>query len=173
MNQEQLRQTQQPLKQKYRENPEAAIVEFKSTCTLQDNASCLLSESKRQPATAGLHPATGGDGSLLCSADMLLEALVACAGVTLQAVATNMGAPLLNSRVTAEGTLDFRGTLGVDKSLPVGFTHIKLLFDIGDDLEQSQKELLIRTTEKYCVVFQTLKSTQVSSELVRPKSQWL
>ena len=151
-----LRAMQAPIKERYKSQPEAALVTLKARGTLDDaNIACKV-ETGRALAVAGLHPATGGSGLELCSGDMLLEALVACAGVTLKAVATALGVPLRSGRVTAEGDLDFRGTLGVDKNAPVGFREIRLRFDIDCPASAEQIETLLKLTERYCVVFQTL-----------------
>jgi uncharacterized OsmC-like protein len=146
---------QGPLKQRYRADPDAARVVLKATGHLGDGVSCSVATG-RSLAEAGLHPATGGDGSLLCSGDMLLEALVACAGVTLRAVATSMGLTVSGGTVRAEGDLDFRGTLAVDRSVPVGFSEIRLSFDLDTDAGPDQLATLLRLTERYCVVLQSL-----------------
>jgi uncharacterized OsmC-like protein len=155
MEQDQLRNLQAPLKERYRTRPEAALVTLSAVGTLGEGVACSV-QTGRAIAEAGLHPATGGDGSLLCSGDMLLEALVACAGVTLRAVATSLGISVSSGRVRAEGDLDFRGTLGVDREAPVGFAAIRLSFDLDTDADQEQLETLQRLTERYCVVYQTL-----------------
>ena len=155
---EQLRALQAPLKESYRATPEAALVTLSATGTLDDGISCSV-QTGRALARAGLHPATGGDGSLLCSGDMLLEALVACAGVTLRAVATSLGIPVDGGRVAAEGDLDFRGTLGVDRDAPVGFSAIRLSFELDTEADAEQLETLLKLTERYCVVYQTLASS--------------
>jgi uncharacterized OsmC-like protein len=152
---EQLRATQAPLKQRYREDPDAALVTLQANAALDEGISCSV-QSGRAVAQAGLHPASGGDGSLLCSGDMLLEALVACAGVTMRAVATSLGIPVTGGSVRAEGDLDFRGTLGVEREAPVGFAAIRLSFDLEGDLEAEQLAKLLELTERYCVVYQTL-----------------
>jgi uncharacterized OsmC-like protein len=157
MNAETLRALQAPLKQKYREDPGAAIVTLRASGEATDAVSCKV-ETGRALVEAGLHPATGGDGSLACSGDMLLEALVACAGVTLRAVASAIGVELRRATVTAEGDLDFRGTLGVSKEVPVGFRDIRLRFDLDTDADEAQRASLIRLTERYCVVLQTLRN---------------
>jgi len=156
MNADALRALQAPLKQKYRDNADAAVVTLRATGEATDGLSCKV-ETGRALVEAGLHPATGGDGSLACSGDMLLEALVACSGVTLRAVATAIGVELRHARVTAEGDLDFRGTLGVAKDAPVGFRAIRLRFDLDTDATDEQRANLIRLTERYCVVLQTLR----------------
>jgi uncharacterized OsmC-like protein len=155
MKREELTAVQAPLKARYATEPEAAHVTLSATGTLGDGVSCSV-QTGRALATAGLHPATGGDGSLLCSGDMLLEALVACAGVTLQAVATSLGLAVTSGRVHAEGDLDFRGTLAVDRETPVGFSGIRLAFELDTDVDAEQLATLLKLTERYCVVFQTL-----------------
>ena len=158
MDREALRALQAPLKERYAADPEVARVTLTATGTLDDEIACNV-RTGRALATAGLHPATGGDGSLLCSGDMLLEALVACAGVTLKAVATALEIALQGGTITAAGELDFRGTLGVDKQAPVGFAAIALRFDLdAPDATEEQLATLIRLTERYCVVLQTLRS---------------
>src|SRR3954468_12882848 len=144
-----LRSLQAPLKERYRDEPGAAVVTLSAQGDLGEGVSCSVATG-RAVAQAGLHPATGGDGSLLCSGDMLLEALVACAGVTLQAVATSLGVPVEGGTVTAEGDLDFRGTLGVSKDAPVGFGAIRLGFDLDTDADAEQLETLLKLTERYC-----------------------
>lgn len=151
----QLKAVQAPLKQKYREQPQAAQITLKARGRIGEGITCKL-ETGRALAQAGLHPAAGGDGLSLCSGDMLLEALVACAGVTLNAVATAIGVELRDALVSAEGDLDFRGTLAVSKDAPVGFTAIRLAFDLDSDAPREQLDSLIRLTERYCVVYQTL-----------------
>jgi uncharacterized OsmC-like protein len=153
-----LRALQAPLKDRYKAEPDAAMITLKAHGTLDDQHIACKVETGRALAVAGLHPATGGSGAELCSGDMLLEALVACAGVTLKAVATALGIDLQKGAVTAEGDLDFRGTLGVDKTAPVGFRAIRLVFDIATDAPQEQVDQLIKLTERYCVVFQTLNN---------------
>jgi len=153
-----LRALQAPLKDRYKAEPDAAMITLKAHGTLDDQHIACNVETGRALAVAGLHPATGGSGAELCSGDMLLEALVACAGVTLKAVATALGIDLQKGAVTAEGDLDFRGTLGVDKTAPVGFRAIRLVFDIATDAPQEQVDQLIKLTERYCVVFQTLNN---------------
>jgi len=153
-----LRAMQTPIKERYKNEPEAALITMKARGTLDDtNIACKV-ETGRAPAVAGLHPATGGSGLELCSGDMLLEALVACAGVTLKAVATALDIPLKSGSVSAEGDLDFRGTLGVAKDAPVGFARIRLSFDVETDAPQDKLDQLLRLTERYCVVYQTIKS---------------
>ena len=148
---------QGPLKERYRSEPQAAQVTLRAEGSLGEGVSCSV-QTGRALAEAGLHPATGGDGTLLCSGDMLLEALVACAGVTLRAVATSLELPVTTGRVCAEGDLDFRGTLGVDRDAPVGFSAIRLSFELDGDLDDEQMALLQKLTERYCVVYQTLAS---------------
>jgi uncharacterized OsmC-like protein len=152
---DELRSLQSPLKERYREQPAAAEVTLSATGALDEGISCSV-RTGAAIAAAGLHPATGGDGSLLCSGDMLLEALVACAGVTLSAVATALGIAIEGGSVTAEGDLDFRGTLGVAKDAPVGFREIRLSFDLRSASPPEQMARLIELTERYCVVYQTL-----------------
>jgi uncharacterized OsmC-like protein len=155
MDAETLKSTQAPIKQRYRDEPEAAVITLKADGEIGDNLSCSVATG-RALVEAGLHPATGGSGLQACSGDMLLEALVACAGVTLNAVATALGLELRGARVRAEGDLDVRGTLGVAKDAPVGFRDIRLTFDIDGDLGEEERANLIRLTERYCVVYQTL-----------------
>jgi uncharacterized OsmC-like protein len=152
---EQLRTIQAPLKERYKTEPEAAQITLSATGELSEGVACSV-QTGRALADAGLHPATGGDGSLLCSGDMLLEALVACAGVTLRAVSTSLGITVSSGRVRAEGDLDFRGTLGVDRDAPVGFSAIRLSFELETDADETQLATLERLTERYCVVYQTL-----------------
>ncbi|MDQ6750003.1 MAG: OsmC family protein [Actinomycetota bacterium] len=155
MQRDDLRTLQAPLKERYAAEPDAALVTLSAAGTLGDGLSCSVSTG-RAIAEAGLHPATGGDGSLLCSGDMLLEALVACAGVTLRAVATSLEISVASGRVRAEGDLDFRGTLGVHREAPVGFSAIRLSFEIDTDADEKQLTKLRELTERYCVVYQTL-----------------
>ena len=158
MKAEELKALQSPLKSGYRENPDAALITLKADGVLgEENISCKVDTGKAL-VEAGLHPATGGDGSFACSGDMLLEALVACAGVTLKAVATALEIELRGGSVHAEGDLDFRGTLGVDKEAPVGFRDIRLKFDLDTDADEEQRATLLKLTERYCVVYQTLKN---------------
>jgi uncharacterized OsmC-like protein len=156
MQAEELRAMQAPLKQRYREEPESAVVTLSASGDLEEGISCSV-RTGTALAAAGLHPASGGDGSLLCSGDMLLEALVACAGVTLRAVSTSLELPVERGTVSAEGDLDFRGTLGVSKDAPVGFRAIRLHFDLVADASQEELDTLVRLTERYCVVLQTLR----------------
>ncbi len=153
-----LRALQAPLKERYKGDPQSAVITLKARGTLDDVAIACKVETGRALAVAGLHPATGGSGLELCSGDMLLEALVACAGVTLKAVATAIEVPLKSGSVSAEGDLDFRGTLGVAKDAPVGFKQIRLRFTVDTDAPQDKLDQLIKLTERYCVVYQTLKS---------------
>jgi uncharacterized OsmC-like protein len=155
MDRDTLRALQAPLKTRYKDTPEEALITLKAKGTLGENVSCSV-DTGRAIAAAGLHPATGGDGTLLCSGDMLLEALVACAGVTLGAVSTSLGITVASGSVSAEGDLDFRGTLGVDKEAPVGFRDIRLRFDLDTDADEEQLATLLKLTERYCVVLQTL-----------------
>jgi len=158
MDANELRALQAPIKERYRSDPHAAVVTLKAKGTLDDtNVACKI-ETGRALAVAGLHPATGGSGLELCSGDMLLEALVACAGVTLKAVATALDIPLRSGKVSAEGDLDFRGTLGVAKDAPVGFAKIRLRFDLDTDAPQDKLDQLLKLTERYCVVYQTNKA---------------
>jgi uncharacterized OsmC-like protein len=153
-----LRALQAPIKDRYKTDPKAAVITLKAHGTLDDtNIACKV-ETGRALVVAGLHPATGGSGLELCSGDMLLEALVACAGVTLKAVATAIDVPLKSGAVSAEGELDFRGTLGVAKDAPVGFAQIRLRFDVDTDAPQEKLDQLLKLTERYCVVYQTIKS---------------
>ncbi len=153
----QLRAMQAPIKDRYKSDPQAAVITLKANGTLDDAHIACKVETGRALAVAGLHPATGGSGLELCSGDMLLEALVACAGVTLKAVATALDIPLKSGRVSAEGDLDFRGTLGVAKDAPVGFAQIRLRFDLDTDVGQDRLDQLLKLTERYCVVYQTIK----------------
>jgi uncharacterized OsmC-like protein len=167
MERDELRAVQQPLKERYREEPAAALVTLSASGTLGEGVSCSV-DSGRALAQAGLHPATGGDGLLLCSGDMLLEALVACAGVTLRAVATSLDIAVASGTVRADGDLDFRGTLGVDRDAPVGFSAIRLAFELETDADEEQLATLLRLTERYCVVFQTLAGAPaLTTELAR------
>jgi uncharacterized OsmC-like protein len=158
MDTEELRATQAPLKDKYRDTPESALVTLHADAELDGLGISCKVETGRAIVEAGLHPATGGDGTLACSGDMLLEALVACAGVTLRAVATSLGLTVRGGRVRAEGDLDFRGTLAVAKDAPVGFRAIRLSFDLDTDADQDQLATLKKLTERYCVVFQSLRT---------------
>jgi uncharacterized OsmC-like protein len=151
-----LRAVQEPLKEAYRLDPRQAVVTLRARGELGDEGITCSVDTGRALAVAGLHPATGGDGSLLCSGDMLLEALVACAGVTLRAVATSLGITVTGGTVHAEGDLDFRGTLAVDREAPVGFRSIRLSFELDSEASEEQIATLLRLTERYCVVYQTL-----------------
>jgi uncharacterized OsmC-like protein len=153
-----LRATQAPIKERYKSDPTAAFITLKAKGSIDHDGIACKVETGRQIAMAGLHPATGGSGLELCSGDMLLEALVACAGVTLKSVATAVEVPLRSGHVIAEGDLDFRGTLGVDKEAPVGFAEIRLRFDVDTDASQDKLDLLLKLTERYCVVYQTIKN---------------
>ena len=155
MNSTDLRALQAPLKEKYRTDPESAIITLKAQGNIGEGISCKV-ETGRALVEAGLHPATGGNGLLACSGDLLLEALVACAGVTLQAVATAIGIEIKNGNVQAEGDLDFKGTLGVSKEVAVGFKAIRLKFNLDTDVTAEQMASLTKLTERYCVVYQTL-----------------
>jgi uncharacterized OsmC-like protein len=152
-----LRAIQAPIKDKYKTEPDAAVITLKAKGSLDEGIACKV-ETGRALSIAGLHPATGGSGRELCSGDMLLEALVACAGVTLKAVATAIEIPLKSGKVSAEGDLDFRGTLGVAKDAPVGFREIRLRFDVDTDAPQDKLDQLLKLTERYCVVYQTIKA---------------
>src|SRR2546427_2222996 len=153
-----LRAMQAPIKERYKGDPKAAFITLKARGTLDDAHIACKVETGRALAVAGLHPATGGSGLELCSGDMLLEALVACAGVTLKAVATAIDVPLKSGTVSAEGDLDFRGTLGVAKDAPVGFAQIRLRFDLDTDAPQEKLDQLLKLTERYCVVYQTIRN---------------
>ena len=155
MDREALRALQEPLKQQYRDQPDRAVVTLRATGSLGAGITCSV-DTGRAIAAAGLHPASGGDGLSLCSGDMLLEALVACAGVTLGAVATSLGIDVRDGRILAEGDLDFRGTLAVAKDAPVGFRDIRLSFELDTDADEEALDTLIRLTERYCVVLQTI-----------------
>ncbi|MEA2369125.1 MAG: hypothetical protein QOH38_1843 [Thermoleophilaceae bacterium] len=165
METEQLKALQAPLKERYTTDPGAALVTLSAAGALGEGVSCSV-QTGRAIAEAGLHPATGGDGTLLCSGDMLLEALVACAGVTLRAVATSLGIAVESGRVRADGDLDFRGTLGVDRDAPVGFSAIRLTFELETDADEQTLETLRRLTERYCVVFQTLAGAPALSSSI-------
>jgi len=165
-----LRELQAPLKAKYRESPEAALVVLKAEGDLAEGAIACKVETGRALVEAGLHPATGGSGLEACSGDMLLEALVACAGVTLKAVATALEFRLRGGHVRAEGDLDFRGTLGVERTAPVGFRDIRLAFDLDTDEPQERIDTLLKLTERYCVVLQTLRAPPVVAATAAPRS---
>ena len=165
MNSVELRNLQAPLKDKYRNEPNSAVITLKARGKLGEGISCKV-ETGRAISEAGLHPATGGDGMLACSGDLLLEALVACAGVTLSAVATAIGIEIKEGIVKAEGDLDFKGTLGVSKEVPVGFKSIRLSFELDCNADEEKKQTLLKLTERYCVVFQTIASaTTVNSQI--------
>jgi uncharacterized OsmC-like protein len=155
MNADEMRTLQAPLKERYREQPETARVTLRAEGRIGEGVTCKVTTGKG-PVTAGLHPATGGDGNVACSGDMLLESLVACAGVTLRAVATAMEIDMRDGAITAEGDLDFRGTLGLAKDAPVGFDALRLSFDLDTDATAEQVETLLRLTKRYCVIYQTL-----------------
>lgn len=157
-----IRTLQAPLKEKYKAQPDAALVTLRAQSRISDGIACRIQTGKAL-VEAGLHPATGGTGMQACSGDMLLEALAACAGVTLRAVSTALSIPLKDATVTAEGLLDFRGTLGVSKEAPVGFKEIRLTFALATDATEEQLATLLKLTERYCVVFQTLKAPPVLS----------
>jgi uncharacterized OsmC-like protein len=159
---EELRDLQGPLKEKYREQPKAALVTLRAEARASEGIACRI-ETGKALVEAGLHPATGGDGSQACSGDMLLEALAACAGVTLRAVATALEMPLRQATVVAEGDLDFRGTLAVSKEVPVGFRDIRLRFEIDSDASEEKVSKVIELTERYCVVLQTLRQAPLIS----------
>ena len=162
-----LREMQAPLKERYRKEPQAAVITLKAKGSLDEGIACKV-ETGRAIALAGLHPATGGSGMELCSGDMLLEALVACSGVTLRAVSTALGIDVKSGTVEAEGDLDFRGTLGVDKEAPVGFKSIRLKFHLDTDAPQDKIDQLLKLTERYCVVLQTIRnSVAAKAEVVR------
>ena len=156
MKAEELREIQAPLKARYRDEPEAAVITLSAEGSVGGDGIVCSVQTGKAIVEAGLHPATGGDGIAACSGDMLLEALVACAGVTLRAVATAIGVDVRGGKVVAEGDLDFRGTLGVDKEAPVGFRDIRLRFELDSDADEAQLATLLKLTERYCVVFQTL-----------------
>jgi uncharacterized OsmC-like protein len=166
MNAEELRTAQAPIKEQYKSDPASAVRTMSVTGTVETNQSCRI-ETAAGPVDAGLHPAAGGSGEEACSGDMLLEALVACAGVTFSAVSTAMEIPIEQASITAEGDMDFRGTLGVARDVPIGFTDIRLRFDVQSDAPQEKIDKLIQLTERYCVIYQTLRqpmeiSTNVS-----------
>jgi uncharacterized OsmC-like protein len=158
MDSAELRALQAPIKERYKADPKAGFITLKATGALDHSAIACKVDTGRALAVAGLHPATGGSGMELCSDDMLLEALVACAGVTLKAVATALDIPLKSGAVSAEGDLDFRGTLGVARDAPVGFAAIRLRFDVATDAPQEKLDQLLKLTERYCVVYQTIRS---------------
>src|SRR5437773_7527044 len=165
-----LRALQAPMKAQYRKRPETALVTLRAEGRIGENVTCKIETGKAR-VEAGLHPATGGDGQSACSADMLLEALVGCAGVTLRAVATALNISLRGGTIRAEGDLDFRGTLGVSKDVPVGFKQIRLNFELDTDASEEQVATLLRLTERYCVVYQTLSHPANISVLHRSVPQ--
>jgi len=169
VNTDELKSLQAPLKERYKAEPEAAMITLRATGQASDGISCSV-ETGRALVKAGLHPATGGDGMLACSGDMLLEALVACAGVTLRAVATAIGVNLRDARVTAEGDLDFRGTLGVSKDARVGFGAIRLNVELATDASADQIATLLKLTERYCVVYQTLRQPPEMRATITPRA---
>lgn len=154
-----LRALQAPLKAQYREDPASAIVTLRARGTLRQDAIACHIDREKSAHDAGLHPAAGGDGSWACSGEMLLDALVACAGVTLAAVSTAMGISIQGGTIDAEGTMDFRGTLGIDKSIPAGLTSVRLQFSLATDASASQLQTLLSLTERYCVIYQTLRTS--------------
>ena len=168
MNAEQLRTLQAPLKQRYRDQPDAALITLSATGTLDTASVSCKVDTGRALVQAGLHPATGGTGLEICSGDMLLEALVACAGVTLRAVATALEVPMRAGTLRAEGDLDFRGTLGVAKDAPVGFREIRLSIELDTDASAEQLDRLLALTERYCVVLQTLRNPPAIRVMRRP-----
>ncbi len=169
MDRDELRAAQTPLKERYEGEPEAALVTLSANGTLGEGISCSVGTG-RALAEAGLHPASGGDGSLLCSGDMLLEALAACAGVTLRAVATSLGIAVESGSVRAEGDLDFRGTLAVDNEAPVGFRAIRLTFELETEASEEELATLLKLTERYCVVLQTIAGTPRLSSTIESTS---
>ena len=169
MKTEELRAIQAPLKERYKNDPQAAVITLAAQGRLGDGVTCNV-QTARALTAAGLHPATGGTGLYACSGDMLLEALVACAGVTLSAVAPAIGVVIRSGEVRAEGDLDFRGTLGVAKDAPVGFQRIRVVFDLNTDATPDQLDTLLRLTERYCVVYQTLRQSPEMSASLRMSS---
>lgn len=163
MDAKELRAVQAPLKARYRDDPTAAMVTLSARGALDGTGLTCRLDTARGLVESGLHPATGGDGLALCSGDLLLESLVACAGVTLRAVATALELTVRGGTVSAQGDLDFRGTLAIDKQVPVGFKEIRLQFDLETDASAEQLETLLKLTERYCVVYQTLKNAPVLS----------
>ena len=165
-----LRATQAPIKERYKTDPKSAVITLKAKGSIENEGIACKVETGRAIAVAGLHPATGGSGHELCSGDMLLEALVACAGVTLRAVSTAYGIDIKSGSVEAEGDLDFRGTLGVDKEAPVGFRSIRLTFKLDTDATPENLDKLLSTTERYCVVLQTIKKgVQAEAKIVKKR----
>ncbi|HEX2881759.1 MAG TPA: OsmC family protein [Polyangiaceae bacterium] len=169
MNREQLRAAQQPLKEQYKAQPNAALVTLRASGSLDDDVTCSV-ETGRALVRAGLHSATGGPGTFACSGDMLLQALVACAGVTLNAVATSIGIVLRSATLAAEGDLDFRGTLGIAKDVPVGFQRIRLFIELDTDATAEEQQKLLQLTERYCVVYQTLAHNPEIVAAIRQKA---
>jgi uncharacterized OsmC-like protein len=169
VNADQIRSLQAPLKERYREHPETAVLTLRAQGRIGEGVTCKV-ETGKALVEAGLHPATGGDGLSVCSGDMLLEALVACAGVTLNAVATALNIQLRDATVRAEGDLDFRGTLGVSKEAAVGFQEIRMYFDLDTDATEEQLATLLKLTERYCVVYQTLSHPPKIAIVRRPPS---
>lgn len=167
MDADRLRALQAPLKDRYKTDPSAARITLSATGSLEDGIACKVETGRALAAVAGLHPATGGSGAELCSGDMLLEALVACAGVTLKAVATALAIPLQSGTITAEGDLDFRGTLGVAKDAAVGFSAIRLAFTLETDAPRDKLDTMLKLTERYCVVLQTLSKPPALSATIR------
>lgn len=168
MERDTLREIQRPIKERYASDPQAALVTLKAEGRIGENVSCSV-DTGRALLEAGLHPGSGGTGMQVCSGDLLLQALVACAGVTLNAVATSLGFPVRDAVVRAEGDLDFRGTLGVSREVPVGFQEIRLSFEVEGDLSEEQRATLLRLTERYCVVQQTLlKSPRIEASMRSP-----
>jgi uncharacterized OsmC-like protein len=166
MDRSELRERQAPLKDRYRDDPDSALITLRARAEMTGLGIACRVDTGRAIVEAGLHPATGGDGTLACSGDMLLEALVACAGVTLRAVAASLGLDIRGGTVRAEGDLDFRGTLGVDKQAPVGFRAVRLFFELDTDAGPAQLATLRRLTERYCVVYQTLRNaTRIDADL--------
>jgi uncharacterized OsmC-like protein len=169
MKSEDLKRVQSPLKEKYRNDPSSAVITLKASGKVGEGISCTV-ETGRILVEAGLHPAAGGNGILACSGDLLLEALVACAGVTLSAVATSMGIELKGGTIRAEGDLDFRGTLGVSRDIPVGFSNIRVWFDLDCNASGEKVETLLKLTERYCVVFQTIKQGTSAKAFINLKN---
>ena len=168
MQADELRAIQAPLKQLYREHPEAALIPSRAEGSLDPNDIAIVVDSWHSKVTAGLHKAGGGSGELACSADMLLEAVVGCAGVTLRAVATAMGVTIRSGKISADGVWDARGTLAIDRAAPVGLTEVTLRFDIDSDADPAKLERMIQTTERYCVILQTLKAPPKLSVAIGP-----
>jgi len=171
MKAEELRMVQSPLKEKYRSEPSSAMITLKAAGKVGEGISCKV-ETGRALVEAGLHPATGGSGMLACSGDLLLEALVACAGVTLSAVATSLGIGVRGGTIRAEGDIDFRGTLGVSKDIPVGFSNIRVWFELDCDASDEKLETLLKLTERYCVVYQTLRHGAAAEAFIGSKNPY-